>query len=229
MANNNFRHIVLLGIAIFCLTLTSCINFKPNKQVEENADKEEVVESDPKDDAAMENSNHLKFKGVPIDGSLKEFVARMKRKGFKLEGMEDGTAALSGDFADFKECTVYVETLDGKDLVSSIGVAFPKQDQWEYLYGDYKHLKGLLTEKYGKPSACTEKFQGSYGLKPTDDNDRMHYVEFDKCKYETRYSTDKGEVILSIEHNGSLSCYVVLVYKDKINGSIIKQHAKDDL
>lgn len=209
----------MIGAAFFCIALTSCINFKPNKQVEDNTDKEEVVESDPKDDAAMENSNHLKFKGVPIDGSLKEFVSRMKRKGFKLEGMEDGTAALSGDFADFKECTVYVETLDGKDLVSRIGVAFPEQDQWEYLYGDYKHLKELLTEKYGKPITCTEKFQRSYGIGPSDDNDRMHYVKFDQCKYETRYSTSKGEVILSIEHNESLSCYVVLVYKDKIMGA----------
>lgn len=219
-----------MGLLLVCLCLTGCLNFHPNKQGKEASESmEEALESDPQDDAAMERSGHLKFKGVPIDGTLENFVNRMRRKGFKKEEMEDGTAVLSGDFADFKECTVYVETLENKDLVSRIGVAFPPQEQWEYLYGDYKHLKELLTEKYGKPSSCVEKFQKSYGIGPNDDNDRMHYVKFDKCKYETHFNTDKGEVVLAIEHNESLSCYVVLVYKDKINGSIIREHAKEDL
>jgi len=219
-----------LGVLFLCFCITGCLNFHPNKQKQETEEStEKVVENDPQDDAAMESSVHMKFKGVPIDGTLADFVGRMKRKGFKQEDIEDGTAVLSGDFADFKECTVYVSTLDNKDLVSRISVVFPLQDQWEYLYGDYKHLKGMLTEKYGKPSSCVEKFQRSYGIGPNDDDDRMHYAKFDKCKYETHFKTDKGDVIVSIEHNGVSSCFVMLSYKDKINGDIIKEHAKEDL
>lgn len=210
------------------ISLSSCINFNPNKNKERDKAKEEIMEN-PQDDAAMESSSHLKFKGVPIDGKLEDFVSRMKRKGFKHVGTQDDTEIMQGDFADFKECTVYVTTLDNKDLVSRIAVTFPEQDQWEYLHGDYKHLKGLLTEKYGKPSSCTEKFQSSYGSGPKDDGDKMYEVKFDRCKYETRFTTDNGEIILWIEHDGVSSCYVMLSYKDKENGNVIREHAKEDL
>lgn len=217
-----------LMAVLFCFCLSGCINFNPNKEKdsEEKVEEETEVVADPNDDAAMESSNHLKFKGVPIDGKLKEFVSRMKRKGFKSLGSEDGVEVLKGDFAAYKECVIYVSTLDNKDLVSRISVVFPKQETWEYLYGDYKNLKGLLTEKYGQPSEVTEKFQDRY---IDDDNDRMHAVRMDKCKYESRFKTDKGEIVLWIEHESVMSCFVVLCYKDKINGGIIKDIAKDDL
>lgn len=219
---------------LLCCAMASCINFHPDKKdkgSESATEKktEEVAEANPQDDAAMAQSTHLKFKGVPIDGSLDKFVERMKRSNFKLVDTDDGMAVLTGDFADFKECTIYVATLEGKDLVSRISVAFPNEEQWEYLYGDYKHLKEMLTEKYGKPSSCVEKFQGSYGLKPTDDNDKMHYVKFDKCKYETRFQASNGEIVLWIEHDEGLNCCVMLAYKDKENGSAIRKHAMDDL
>lgn len=205
------------------ILLTGCINFNPKG----SGTKE--ISKDSADDLVIQNSPHLKFKNVPIDGSLDKFVARMVRRGFKTEEKTTDQAILSGDFADFKECMVYVETLRGKDLVSKIAIRFPNQDQWEYLYGDYKHLKELLTVKYGKLSSCVEKFQDSYDLTPTNDNDRIHYVYLDKCKYETRFATDKGEIVLWIEHESVSRAFVMLLYKDKINGSIIKKHAIDDL
>ena len=118
-----------------------------------NEEQKEVAINVEEDDATMKKSTHLKFKGVPIDGKLDEFKSRMKRKGFKHIGTQDNAEILQGDFADFKECMIYVSTLDNKDLVSKISVVFPEQKQWKYLYGDYTHLKELLTEKYGKPSA----------------------------------------------------------------------------
>lgn len=204
------------------ISLSSCINFNPKN-------KEEEIMENPQDDAAMESSSHLKFKGVPIDGNLNEFVSRMKQKGFKHVGTQDEIEIMCGDFADFKECLVYVTTLDEKDLVSKIAVAFPSESQWEYLYGDYKHLKELLTEKYGKPSSCVEKFQTSYGNGPSNDEDKMHSVKFDRCKYETRFTVDNGEIVLWIEHENVSSCFVMLLYKDKVNGSVIREHAKRDL
>ncbi len=71
-------------------------------------------------------SEHLTFKGVPIDGTLNQFVSKMKAAGFTSEGVQDGTAVLSGDFAGYKECIIVVSTLQNKDLVSTIGVMFPE-------------------------------------------------------------------------------------------------------
>ena len=41
---------------------------------------------------AQTTSEHLTFKGVPIDGTLTEFVSKLKQKGLTHIGTEDGTA-----------------------------------------------------------------------------------------------------------------------------------------
>ena len=174
-----------------------------------------------------QTSEHLSFKGVPIDGTLAEYISKMKKNGFTHLGTEDGMAILNGDFAGYKDCHVGVSTLNQKDLVYKIGVLFPGQDTWSSLSTNYFSLKQMLTDKYGKPSDVVEKFDGL--SKPNDDNDRMYEVKFDRCKYYTLWETDKGEIQLSIGHNGVISCFVKLLYFDKVNGAIINSKAIDDL
>ena len=176
--------------------------------------------------AQTQSSPHLSFKGVPIDGTLNEYVAKMKQNGFTHIGTEDGVAMLRGDFAGFKDCIVGVTTLKQKDLVSKITVIFPERDTWSFLSSNYFSLKEMLTEKYGKPSECVEKFD-TYS-QPKDDGSKMIQVKLDKCKYYTIYETEKGSIELSI-HGDVSSCFVRLSYFDKINGEIIRAKAKDDL
>lgn len=170
---------------------------------------------------------HLAFKGVPINGTLQEYVQKMKQKGFDYVGTEDGIAILTGDFAGYKGCTVGVSTLKQKDLVSKIIVLFPDKNTWSGLSNDYFNLKDMLTEKYGKPAYVTEEFQER--PEPRDDNSRMYSVQFDRCKYITSFETPKGDIELSIAHGGVSKCFVKLLYIDKINGDIIRSEAMDDL
>lgn len=174
-----------------------------------------------------QTSDHLTFKGVPIDGTLEEYVSKMKKSGFSHLGTEDGTALLNGDFAGYKNCYVGVSTLKQKDLVHKIAVIFPDKDTWSTLSGNYFDLKRMLTEKYGKPSDVVEKFDGY--SQPKDDNSKIYEVKFDRCKYYAIWETDNGEIQLSIEHNSVTSCFVKLGYFDKINSEKIKAKAIDDL
>ncbi|MBR4217860.1 MAG: hypothetical protein IKR71_02295 [Bacteroidales bacterium] len=207
--------------AVMLFLFASCnLNFDRWKPVEATDDSIEIIDT--------ANNKHLLFKGVPIDGTLKQYIARMKKAGFTHVDTEDGVAILQGDFAGRKDCIIYVATLDGNDIVSNIVVKFPEQASWEYLYGDYKNLKELLTEKYGTPSSVTEEFQG-YKSSYETDNNKLHKVKMDECKYETRFVTDKGEIILWIEHDNLLSTFVCLKYKDKLNISAVKQQAINDL
>lgn len=211
----------IIFLTTLCIAFTACNwNYDNKKTEDESSDTVEMI------DAAT--SEHLAFKGVPIDGTLKQYVARMKKSGFSHTGTKDGVAILQGDFAGHKGCNVIVTTLDGNDIVSNIVVVFPKQETWEYLYGDYNNLKQLLTEKYGQPSSVKEEFQG-YKYSDETDNDRMHKVMMDECKYETHFTTDKGEIVLWIEHESVMSTFVCLKYKDKINSSSVKQQAINDL
>ena len=44
-------------------------------------------------------TNHMKFKGIPIEGTLDSFVQKLKSKGFTYLGQQDGMALLKGEFA----------------------------------------------------------------------------------------------------------------------------------
>lgn len=176
--------------------------------------------------ANTESSTHLTFKGIPIDGTLSEYILKLENIGFSQIVTKNEITLLKGDFASYKNCTVGVATLEQKDLVCAITVFFPECDTWSSLSSNYFLLKEMLTEKYGKPSNNVEKFDG---LQPRDDNSKIFEVKLDRCKYSTTYITEKGSIQLSIEHNGLISCFVQLTYFDKINGDILKAKAIDDL
>lgn len=176
---------------------------------------------------AQTESPHLSFKGVPIDGTLNEYVQKMKQKGFTYLGTEEGVAFLKGDFASYKGCMVGVSTLKQKDLVSKITVIFPQRETWASLSNNYYTLKDMLTEKYGKPADEIEEFQ-SYS-EPRDDGSKMTNVQLGKCKYITVFETPKGEIDLSIDHSNITECFVRLSYFDKINGDVVRSQAMEDL
>lgn len=174
---------------------------------------------------AQTSGEHLAFKGVPIDGTLDEYVSKMKSAGFSYIGAQDGTAFLQGDFAGFKGCMIGVKTLKNLDVVNTIGVIFPEKEDWSSLEENYQHLKKMLTEKYGNPSECVEEFQGPI----YDNNDKFNSVRRDRCTYVTRFETPKGDIRLSMGHQGYSHCFVTLQYWDKINTDAVSAKAMDDL
>ena len=174
-----------------------------------------------------DTTEHMTFKGVPIDGTLNEYVFKMKQSGFTLIGTEDGVAMLKGDFAAYKDCIIGVATLKGKDLVSKITVIFPNHETWATLESNYFNLKELLTEKYGEPSEVVEKFNTSY--EPDYDNSKMHEVGMNNCKYYTTFELKNGSIQLSIGNDSFSSSFVMLSYYDKINSEKVRQKAIDDL
>lgn len=109
---------------------------------------------------AQDKSEHLSFKGVPIDGTLNEYVSKMKAAGFSYLGTQNGTAILQGDFAGFKSCTVGVSTLKAVNVVSTIGVIFSSHDDWSSLERDYDHLKSMLTQNTANRLRLWSSFKG---------------------------------------------------------------------
>jgi len=174
-------------------------------------------------------SEHLTFKAVPIDGTLDEFVSKMKSVGFEVVGInaKEQIAILKGDFAGYKSCVVTVHTLKQKDLVSKIAVTFPECETWSALASNYFNLKQLLTVKYGNPTRSIERWDSGY--EPSSDNSKMHGVGFDRCKYATTFETDKGSIVVKIDHESLSSHFVTMLYTDSINSKIVRAKAIDDL
>lgn len=179
--------------------------------------------------ASSHAQEHLTFKGVPIDGTLDAYVENMKKAGFSYLGNENGIALLQGDFAGFRNCTIGVVTLESIDVVNRISVLFDTHENWANLYGNYAHLKEMLTKKYGKYDECIEKFD-TYS-EPRDDRDKMHHLSMDRCKYCTGWETEKGTIELDIIKGGILGNegMVRLSYWDKINTELIQDKALEDL
>ena len=170
----------------------------------------------------MAQGQHMKFKGIPIDGTLKEYINAMTKAGFTY----DGIAVLKGDFAGFKNCTIGVSTLQNCDLVNRIAVLFPENNKWADLLEDYEQLKAMLIQKYGEPESSEEKFTKQV----TDDDSKICAVGTDDCVWYSEFKTELGGIKLSIVdgvlyHRG----LVRIVYYDKINTQKVQKAAMDDL
>lgn len=172
-------------------------------------------------------NEHLKFKGVPMDGTLNSFVDKLKTKGLNYEGTHEGVAMLSGDFAGYKSCLIYALAPEPRKVVSKAGVIFPEMEKWEDLEKAYMILKSMLTTKYGEPKDVVEEFQG-YST-PDSDISKLHALRYDRCKYSTSYETPQGKIVLSLSQRNNMSCFVVLEYYDEINTESVKANAIDDL
>lgn len=175
-----------------------------------------------------QSQQHLSFKGVPIDGTLKEYTNAMIKAGFHFEGTEDGISILSGDFAGFKDCIIGVSTLKNCNVVSHIAVLFPEKETWSSLLDDYEQLKTMLTKKYGKPERKREKFTGYVG--DFDNGLVMYALRDGEYEWYTVFSTELGNIELSIvEGTRYLTGMVRLSYFDKVNSEKVLNSAMDDL
>ena len=241
-----------LMLLIYIVEMNKLGVFENIKNLFSNDDKtnEVVVDTDvvnPDDVKIIDDGTHLIFNNVPINGSLKYYVAQMEKKNFriyverfglegdeetkeqkeqkeqkaKLEAYKEGKATMVGDFADFKKCRLYVETLANKDLVYKIQVEFQYTSEWEKKKENYFHLKQLLTKKYGAPTSCTEKLKPE-SMEDYDINNSFHKG---RSKYETIYKTDKGDITLYINKH----YYLILEYLDKKNSELITEHALEEL
>ena len=175
----------------------------------------------------MAQEEHLSFKGVPINGTLKAYTAAMVKAGFKSEGTtKDGVSLLSGDFAGYKGCVIGVSTLSSCDVVNRIAVLFPEQETWTMLVYDYDHLKSMMTQKYGEADYNREEFTTYTG----DNNGlKMHALNDDQVVWYSGWTTDLGDIELSIVGGSYCKGMVRLVYFDKANSEKVRQNAIDDL
>lgn len=172
-------------------------------------------------------SEHLKFKGVPIDGTLKEFASKLVAKGFTLLSQDNNAVTMMGNFAGHDDCTAYIFRNDKVDVVNGIVLYFPSLDSWRLLEGEYNSTKDLLTEKYGEPFDCIEEFNST--IQPTTDRDKFYELKMERCTYKTTFFTLYGRIILSLVKLDYNKCCVQLIYIDNINSDLARQSMLDDL
>lgn len=172
--------------------------------------------------AANAQTEHLKFKGVPIDGTLESVTQQLENKGYTRVERGDDLQIMSGDFAGYSNCRIIISTAKNQDLVYVVLVSFEKQTTWRSLYGNYNNLKEMLAKKYGEPSFNIEQFH-----REITPGYEMYYL--DECRYSTLYELEHGKILVTISKDSE----VLLAYYDRINNAINEQasmqEALDDL
>ncbi|MBO5627880.1 MAG: hypothetical protein J5965_02225 [Aeriscardovia sp.] len=170
-------------------------------------------------------TNHMKFKGIPIEGTLDSFVQKLKSKGFTYLGQQDGMALLKGEFAATKGCTVGVARFSDRDQVNLVAVIFPEEESWSGITKSYFTLKDMLTEKYGTPE-CIEEFSDRT---PSDDFLKFHALLREECHYVSEFSCENGKIQLTMKKQDYNSAAVILRYIDKANADETRKKVMDDL
>lgn len=168
---------------------------------------------------AQTATEHMTFLNTPIDGTVSSFVTKMEGKGLKFNANIDKNAVMLGSYAGYKGCTAFIQSCSKKDLVFAVGVTFEHKQQWDSLAANYYDLKARLTEKYGKPAECTEKFDTDAAA-TSDSKQKMDLTVQGKCDYLTVWQTKQGTINLAIsnaQYGEETVCYVQLDYIDKQN------------
>ena len=105
---------------------------------------------------AQNYSEHLTFKGIPIEGNMTEFCRKLESKGYTSIGNENNITLFTGEFTGQNATVGVVATDDGKS-VSAVAVLFDSSGEWNTLVNTYNYYKDLYTRKYGNPTISKEK------------------------------------------------------------------------
>ena len=179
--------------------------------------------------AMAQNANeHLKFMGIPINGTLESFTQKLVAKGMKSKHRAEYVELLNGTFAGKMGCNIFVVTVPSRNIVSKVVVCLPSRETWAWLEHDYNEFKQMLTSKYGEPFQHSETFKaGSY---TSSDVLKMSSLRDGKCEYYTLWKLNEGAIgleIISIESPSS--CFVRISYFDAINSTLEESSKQDDL
>jgi hypothetical protein len=175
--------------------------------------------------AQTTETQHLTFKGIPIDGSPVTFGNKLKAAGFTFEYNFDGNDWYKGSFAGYNNCDICVKY--SHNLVYEVVVLFPECYSWTILYNNYQSLVNMLTTKYGNPYASEAKFENTPSYRDIDDdNDKFYEVKNGHCVYYALFGNLTGSVIIEIKDSIPR---VGLHYIDDTNNSAKDSAALDDL
>ena len=187
-----------------------------------------------KSQSQPKTTEHLKFMGIPIDGSPKSFANKLKSRGFTLKDpLSPDVIWMTGTFAGISNSDVFIYKYPATANVYKVRVVFPGQDSWSQIEMRYNKFKDWLSQKYLLLES-TEEFQG---YPPSSDSDKMRKLVLDNCSYLCNYGagSSKGEFIgsiyLAIRSNSSAynEGYVAIEYQDYLNGIKADQSFLDDL
>ena len=163
----------------------------------------------------MFGEQHLMFRTLPIDGSLKTAVKEVKKWGFM--GMK------------IKNVAAMVGTLDGEDVILtliatpesntlfSVSIIYEGIEQWEELLAQYHTINTSIAAQYGEPTKFINEWEAPYSL----DNNPTEAFKEEKAMYGAIYTVKGGSISVHITYANGKLCTIV-AYIDEQNAALYK-------
>lgn len=152
----------------------------------------------------VNSQEHLKFKGIPIDGNIYAFSKKLASTGFEYVYSDGEMVLLKGEFLN-RECYPIVQGRGESNTTWRVRVMFTQKTDWNSLKEEYFYFKEQFQQKYGMGES-KEFFEDSYPYKQ-DDDDEMDAIEKWACTYRTVFETELGVISIKIENSKQVSIY----------------------
>lgn len=176
-------------------------------------------------DYAFAQTKHIQFKGIPVDGSLSSFVQKLKNQGYVYRAEQDGIALLTGKFAGYSECEIYV--VSTKNTTWKVAVLFPEQTTLVDVMNRYDEFKQSFKLKYNVEPKVFEELAEGYK------SEQIAYLGFKNkaSKWYSLFEIPGGTVILEIQSSSDSygNLQLRLEYYDEINSVIRDSATMDDI
>lgn len=169
------------------------------------------------------SQEHMKFMGIPMDCTVKQFMAKLMVEGFKyVETDEDGLITMAGSFAGDDVLLWLFDNTDG--MISGVCVVMDYNDLgWGTISDDLDFYKDNLTKKYGRPSEVNIKYK--YPHKKGSGYELLGF-KLGKNMYNVRWDTKEGTVGMTFA--STTNTLLFITYVDAINENIdVKREISD--
>ncbi|MCM1170377.1 MAG: hypothetical protein NC324_10630 [Bacteroides sp.] len=159
----------------------------------------------------LEAQEHMLFMKTPIDGTITEFAAKMRAKGFVQILVSENFITMKGEFMG-KECNIHIVGTKKTKIVYMVSVIFDrKYTSWYSLKSNYNDIRDSYIGKYGMPTKDYHFFSSPYY---EGDGYEMQAVRLDKCNYLCFWDDmEEGCIMISIMKDSWIS----VSYQDGLN------------
>lgn len=172
-----------------------------------------------------QEAEHLKFKGIPIEGSVDDFGKKLVAEGFSQVAKN----AYRGKFMR-SDCTVVLIAADN-GMIWRVAIAFGDVKTWSTLRSSFDGYIDLYKEKYGAPTKVTKTFTGHYANSVQSSPDMAMYAIYnDACNYNAYWKLKQGSIDMSIVKGKSIkSGVIVITYTDDANKAVVRSADLDEI
>lgn len=172
----------------------------------------------------VNSQEHLKFKNIPIDGTVNSFAQKLEKIGFEIVLSKANQTALKGSFMS-EECLIMVTGTRKTNIVWKVTVYLPKEASWNTIKNDYFDVKKIFQQKYGE-GLSRESF---FAPHKDGDGNELELISSGEGMYTTYFTKKLGVIAVRI----SKASRIAILYEDKINLELRKREIarmiKDDI